>query len=83
MVVDIIVPVYNVSKYLNKCIESLLAQTYKYIKIILVDDGSTDGSEKICDNCMKCVNGDAAYRAIAIDSIQLEEEYRQGQERKQ
>lgn len=46
MVVDIIVPVYNVSKYLNKCIESLLAQTYKYIKIILVDDGSTDGSEK-------------------------------------
>lgn len=46
----IIVPVYNVSKYLNKCIESLLAQTYKYIKIILVDDGSTDGSEKICDN---------------------------------
>lgn len=50
MVVDIIVPVYNVSKYLNKCIESLLAQTYKYIKIILVDDGSTDGSEKICDN---------------------------------
>lgn len=38
MVVDIIVPVYNVSKYLNKCIESLLAQTYKYIKIILVDD---------------------------------------------
>ena len=50
MVVDIIVPVYNVSKYLNKCIESLLAQTYKYIKIIFVDDGSTDGSEKICDN---------------------------------
>lgn len=39
--------------------------------------------EKICDNCMKCVNGDAAYRAIAIDSIQLEEEYRQGQERRQ
>lgn len=50
MVVDIIVPVYNVSKYLNKCIESLLAQTYKYIKIILVDDGSTDGSEKNSSN---------------------------------
>ena len=31
--------------------------------------------EKICDNCMKCVNGDAAYRAIAIDRIELEEEF--------
>lgn len=33
--------------------------------------------EKICDNCMKCVNGDASFRAIAIDGIQLEEEYQQ------
>ena len=57
MVVDIIVPVYNVSKYLNKCIESLLAQTYKYIKIILVDDGSTDDTEQLVKGWMEKDNG--------------------------
>lgn len=46
---SIIVPVYNVEQYLTKCIESLLAQTLKEIEIILVDDGSTDKSSKICD----------------------------------
>lgn len=47
--VSIIIPVYNVEEYLKKCIDSLLAQTFKDIKIILVDDGSTDSSSKICD----------------------------------
>ena len=49
MLLDIIVPVYNVESYLKECIESLLAQTYKQLKIILVDDGSTDNSGLICD----------------------------------
>lgn len=47
--ISIIVPVYNVEKYLSRCIDSLLAQTYPKIEIILIDDGSTDSSGIICD----------------------------------
>lgn len=47
--ISIIVPVYNVKKYLQKCVESLLGQTYTDFEILLIDDGSTDGSSEICD----------------------------------
>lgn len=47
--ISIIVPVYNVEKYLIKCLESIVHQTYKNLEIILVDDGSTDLCGKICD----------------------------------
>ena len=47
--ISVIVPVYNVEKYLNRCIDSILNQTFKQIEIILVDDGSTDNSPIICD----------------------------------
>ena len=47
--ISIVVPIYNVEKYVKKCIESLIKQTYKNIEIILVDDGSTDSSAEIID----------------------------------
>lgn len=45
----VIVPVYNMERYLRRCVDSVLAQTYGRIKVILVDDGSTDASPGICD----------------------------------
>lgn len=47
--ISIIVPIYNVEKYVEKCILSIINQTYKNLQIILVDDGSTDTSGQICD----------------------------------
>lgn len=47
--ISVIVPVYNVEKYLNQCLDSIIAQTWRNLDIILVDDGSTDNSGAICD----------------------------------
>lgn len=60
--VSIIVPIYNVEKYLRKCIDSLINQTMKDVEIILVNDGSPDNSRSICeeyaeaDNRIKVIN---------------------------
>lgn len=51
--ISVIIPVYNVEKYLNKCIESVVNQTYKNFEVILIDDGSTDQSPTICENWTK------------------------------
>ena len=47
--ITIIVPVYNVEKYLIRCVSSLVNQTYTNLEILLVDDGSSDSSGAICD----------------------------------
>lgn len=47
--ISAVVPVYNMGKYITKCVESLVNQKYKNVEIILVDDGSTDNSGKLCD----------------------------------
>lgn len=53
ILLSVIVPVYNVKDYLEMCLESICKQTYTSLEIILVDDGSTDGSEGICDDYAK------------------------------
>lgn len=47
--ISVIVPVYNVEPYLRKCLDSIVGQTFRDLEILVIDDGSTDGSGKICD----------------------------------
>ena len=76
--VSIIIPVYNAEKTLERCLESVVSQSYRNIEIIIVNDGSTDGSQKICTNyCQRYSNiqlinqnnfGPATARNIGIDT---------------
>lgn len=59
--ISVIIPVYNVEKYLIRCVNSVRKQTYRNLEIILVDDGSTDGSGKLCD---KLENEDPRIQVI-------------------
>ena len=59
--ISVIIPVYNVEKYLDICVESVVNQTYKNLEIILVDDGSTDNCPALCD---AWVNKDARVKVI-------------------
>lgn len=77
--ISVIVPVYNTEKYLKRCIESIINQTYKNIEIILIDDGSTDSSSQICDeyaaidNRIKVIHkengGQGSARNLALDNM--------------
>ena len=49
MLISVIIPVYNSEKFLNRCVDSVLKQSYKELDIILIDDGSSDKSGEMCD----------------------------------
>ena len=80
--ISIIIPVYNAGKYLEECIKSVVEQTYADIEVILVNDGSTDDSEKICkkfekdDKRIRVFSkengGAAAARNVGLDNAQGE-----------
>ena len=59
--ISVIVPVYNVEWYLEKCVNSIINQTYKNLEIILVDDGATDSSGNMCDELAKSDNRIKVY----------------------
>lgn len=59
--ISVILPVYNAEKYLAKCIESILQQTYPNIEVVIIDDGSTDSSKLICDNYARKDNRIVVY----------------------
>jgi glycosyltransferase involved in cell wall biosynthesis len=61
ILVSVVVPVYNTEDFLSECVDSILAQTHRYIEVILVDDGSTDTSGMLCDEYVKA---DARIRVL-------------------
>ena len=63
--VSVTVPIYNTSKYLQKCLDSLASQTLAGIEFILVDDGSSDDSGRICDEYAR---NDSRFRVIHQDN---------------
>lgn len=76
--ISVVIPVYNVEKYLRRCVDSVLSQTYENLEVILVDDGSPDGCPKMCDEYAerdsrvtvlhKKNGGQSSARNAALDS---------------
>lgn len=65
--VSVIVAIFNVEKYLERCLESIAQQSYKNIEVILVDDGSTDSSPKICDEWEKRIIALGLFTRLTVD----------------
>ena len=70
--ISVVVPVYNVEQYLEKCVNSIINQTYKNLEIILVDDGATDKSGKLCDELAKLDNRIMVYHKKMVVYQMLE-----------
>lgn len=78
-IVSVIVPIYNAEKFIMKCVDSIINQTYKNLEIILVDDGSTDNSPLLCDEYArkdkrvhvfhKDNGGPSSARNLALDNM--------------
>lgn len=68
----IVVPVYKVEKYLHRCVDSILAQTYKNIEVILVDDGSPDKCGEICDEYCRKDNRVKVIHKKMVDCLKRE-----------
>ena len=66
--ISVIIPIYNADKYIGRCLESVIGQDYSNLEIILVDDGSTDGSAAICDS----------WKAIYPNKIKVIRQHNQG-----
>ncbi len=73
--VSVIVPVYNTKKYLAQCVDTLVHQTYENLEILLVDDGSTDGSGELCDGFAR---GDKRIRAVHKENGGLVSAWKRG-----
>ena len=54
--ISVIIPVYNCENYLSKCLESVIHQTYDKLEIILINDGSTDQTDRICKDYAKSIS---------------------------
>lgn len=70
--ITIVVPIYNVEKYINDCIQSIINQTYKNLQIILVDDGSKDNCPKICDKYKQKDSRIEVIHKKMVDYLMLE-----------
>ena len=74
-VISVIVPVYKVERYLKRCVDSILDQTFRDFELILVDDGSPDQCGEICENMRKRIKGSLFYivRTEAYQRLEIQD----------
>ena len=70
--ISVIVPVYNVEAYLERCVESILKQTYTNFELLLINDGSTDKSGELCDQLVSKMEISRFFILRTLESLMLE-----------